>query len=78
MSPATSWTENSGSAASYFEGGSATAIGDATILFGIVMPIVDGIGFAGAGASWTELSGSLASYVENSGTAPTWTENNLT
>jgi hypothetical protein len=77
MSPATSWTEGSATAPSWFENVPASSRINGFALFGMPIPIVDGIAYTGGSASWTEASVSAASYVEGSATAPTWTEGSL-
>lgn len=73
--PATSWTEASVAATTYFEGGRSPVSVDGYALFGMPIPIVDGIAFQDATASFTEASlSSATSYTETSMTATVWTE----
>ena len=77
MSPATSWSENSGTAPTWFERVPVSSSVNGFALFGMPIPIVNGIAYASGEASWSENSVSAASYTEVSATAPTWTEGSL-
>jgi hypothetical protein len=61
----TEFTECSGSAATYFEGMRAPGSVEGYALFGMPIPIVDGVAFADATAAFTESSISSST---------TWTE----
>mgnify|MGYP001591989620 CR=1 FL=1 len=76
MSPATTWTEQSVASTSYMEAPTAPGSGsiEGYALFGLPIPISEGIAFADATASWTENSVAASSYTEMTVTATTWTE----
>ena len=75
MSPATPWTELTGTATVYQEGVPSGVIDEAAILFnGLIMPIVSGSAFAGADVAWTEMTVPATSHTEMSVSSTAWTE----
>lgn len=71
--PATNWTEASGTETTHFEGVRVPTF-DAYALFGMPIPVINGVGFSDATATFTEASVSAASWTEGSVAAQTWTE----
>lgn len=77
VTPATSWTEKSGTAPTYLELVPTSAQIEGFALFGMPIPLFNGVAYSSGDASWAENSVSAASYTEKSQSAPSWTEGQL-
>ena len=70
---ATSWTEQSQTSSTWYEGLPGPAI-EGYALFGLPIPIEIGLSYSGVTSTWTEHSQSATAMTEMSQTASTWTE----